>query len=529
MMIVSSSFAQQLPILNHYIYNPYLYNPSRTGQDERGLVALHFKNQWTAMPNAPFTGALCLETPIKSEKLGNMGLGGMLYVDKMHLTTNIGGMGTYAYHIPFEKNKGYTHGLSAGISMGFLHQRINYPGAIVEDPNDTQLLPSESSGTSFDFSAGIDYEWKDLHVGVSMLQGLNTGLRLIDLGQDDIKYVNTRQWIIMTSYRHTFEPSSSKLTWYLEPVFMGRIIENVPFQAEGNIIVGLDKMGWLGIGYRSSNNLTATSAIEATLGVEIHEHFLFAYTFGIGVDANLNLNMGTQHEFMLAYSFGENKKIVKMQSDMIDLDEKHNQISDKVEDEAQKTKSKMDAMDEAIDEQKSNIEKTNDALNQQSNKIQQQNDQLKAHADHLDRQNEKLDEHSEEIEKLKNMMAVQPLKFKKIGEVFFDNASYALSESSKANMDAVYQALQEADKNGNKIKVYIKGNASAKGDAQKNMELSMKRATAVRQYLIGKGISGRDITIVPMGEEDPMEGTSDTETDDSRDRRVDVIFTQKKK
>ena len=143
----------------------------------------------------------------------------------------------------------------------------------------------KGAGTSFDFSAGLDYQFRGLHVGVSMIQGLNTGLKLLDQGQNDIKYINTRQWLVAASYKHLFGPLEKKHRFYLQPVFMGRIIENIPFQAEANILVGLDKMGWLGIGYRSSNNTTATSSLDATLGIEIKDNLVFAYTFGIGVDA----------------------------------------------------------------------------------------------------------------------------------------------------------------------------------------------------------------------------------------------------
>ena len=29
----SQAAAQQIPVMNHYIYNPYLYNPARAGQE----------------------------------------------------------------------------------------------------------------------------------------------------------------------------------------------------------------------------------------------------------------------------------------------------------------------------------------------------------------------------------------------------------------------------------------------------------------------------------------------------------------
>ncbi len=513
--------AQQLPLMNHYIYNPYIYNPARTGQGDRGMAALHFKKQWTSMPNSPFTGAISLESPVKTEKLGNMGLGGMLYVDQTHIISNVGGMATYAYHIPFVKNKGYKHGLSAGISLGFVHQRINYPDAIVENPDDNQLLPSEGNGTSFDFSGGLDYQWRNLHVGVSMLQGLNTGLKLLDAGQNDIKYINTRQWILGASYKHLFGPEEKKHRIYLQPVFMGRIVENIPFQAEANVLFGIDKMGWLGVGYRSSNHATATSSIDITLGVEIQEHFIFVYTFGIGVDANLNANMGTQHEFMLAYKFGENKKIKQMQQNMQALNEKNEEMQLFMEEESAKNKEKVDSLTMIIKENHDKIEKTTEIIKEQGDAIDKNTEDIKRHdAD--------IKKNQEEIDKLRKMIENQPLRFKKVGEVFFDNGSVKLNDASNANLDAVKSTLDAAKASGSEIKVYIKGNASTNGDAKKNMELSIRRATAVRQYLVNKGFNGADVTIIPMGEEDPTHGADASSSGDSKDRRVDIIFTEKK-
>jgi len=514
--------AQQLPLLNHYIYNPYLYNPARTGQNDFGTASLHFKKQWTAMPNSPFSGAISVESPIKTKKLGNMGLGGMLYVDQMHITTNVGGMASYAYHIPFEKGKGYKHGLSAGLSLGFVHQRFNYPDAVVENPDDNQLLPSESSGTSFDFSAGLDYQWRGLHVGVSMLQGLNTGLRLLDGREEDIKYVNTRQWLVSASYKHLFGPEEKKHKFYLMPVFMGRIIENVPFQAEGNIIVGLDGMGWLGIGYRSSNNTTATSSFDITLGVEIKKQFVFAYTFGIGVDGNLNANMGTQHEFMLAYRFGENAKIKEMEVNLQALNKKNEELELFVEEESEKNQTRIDSLQTIINENNEFIKETTTIVKKQGEAIKHNSEAIKKHDSDIKK-------NQEDIEELRKMIANQPLKYKKIGEVFFDNGSVKLNDASNANLDAVKQALDAAKARGSEIKVYVKGNASTNGDAKKNMELSMRRAAAVRQYLVSKGLNGDDVTIIPMGEEDPTDGAKANSGGDSKDRRVDIIFTEKKK
>lgn len=509
--------AQQLPLLNHYIYNPYLYNPARTGQRDFGMASMHFKKQWTAMPNSPFSGAVTVESPIKINQfgdLGNMGLGGMLYVDQVHITTNVGGMATYAYHIPFGDPRKIKHGLSAGLSLGFIHQRFNYPDAIVENPNDNQLLPSESSGTSFDFSAGLDYQWKNLHVGVSMLQGLNIGLRLLDGRQSDIKYINTRQWLVGASYRFFFGEEAKKHRVYVEPIALVRIIEDVPTQVEINAIAGLDGIGWLGVGWRSSNNLTATSSLDISIGVEVQKRINFVYTFGIGVDPNLNTSMGTQHEFMLAYKFGENKKIKQLQTNVRDLQQKNEQLQSYIDDEIAENKERVDSLQTIIIENNKTIENTKRMVENQ----QQQ----------LDENSKNINSNKEEIDELRKLIENQPLKYKKIGEIFFDNGSVKLNDAANSNLDAVKQALDEAKNRGSEIKVYIKGNASTNGDAKRNMELSMRRATAVRQYLVNKGLDGSKVVLIPMGEEDPTDGNRGSASGDSKDRRVDIIFTEKK-
>jgi len=509
--------AQQLPVMNHYQYNPYLYNPARTGQKDFGSVALHFKKQWTSMPNSPFTGALSVESPIKTKKLGNMGLGGMLYVDQMHVLTKIGGLASYAYHIPFEKGKGYKHGLSAGLSLGFIHQRINFPDAKVENPNDMALLPAETNGTSFDFSGGLDYQWRGLHVGVAMLQGLNSSLQLFNVGQQDVKYVNTRHWLFSASYKHLFGPQEKKHRIYIEPAFLGRYIHNVPFIPEGNVVVGVDGIAWLGVGARFSNYVTATS-VNITAGVEIKKQFIFAYSVELAVNGPLINNMGTQHEFMLAYRFGDNPRLKKVEMEL-DSTKIQNQI---LREKLKETNTQIEKVNESVENNTKTIEKNTETINKNK-------DNIDKNSSKIDDNQSKIDDNKKEIDELRKLIEDQPLKYKKVGEVFFDNGSTKLSNESNANLDAVYNALKQAEGQNKEIKVYVKGNASTNGNAKRNMELSMRRATAVRQYLVSKGMDGEKVMIIPMGESDPVDGADADPKGDSKDRRVDIIFTEKKK
>lgn len=507
-----SARAQQFPLLNHYTYNPYLYNPARAGQNDYGTAAIHFKKQWTSLPASPFSGIIAMESPLKTPKLGNMGLGGMLYVDQAHLSTNIGGLGSYAYHIPFGDGSQFKHGLSAGLSIGFVHQRFNYPDAIVDNPDDNRLIPAEGVGTTFDFSAGLDYQWRTLHIGISMLQGLNIGLNPALTNTQNIQYVNTRQWLGMASYQHFFGKEGEKpRRIYLKPIVLARIIEDVPVQLEGNLLVGLEGIGWLGVGYRSSNNAISTSSIDITIGVEIKQNFVFAYTFSPNFGAAIQNSMGMQHEMSLMYRFGKNKEVEHLKKTVTLLQEENKTLNSTLAE----TRTHTDSITRMIGSTQERLNKQEGQLNEQKQTIQQQQAQI--------------DQNKAEIDALRKAIENRPLEFKKVGEVFFDLGKETLSESSKANLDAVEQALRQAKNNGNGIQVYVKGNASTDGDPQKNMALSMKRAAAVRQYLIAKGLDGNNITIVPMGETDPVKGDASSSKGNAADRRVDIIFTEQKR
>lgn len=513
--------AQQLPIMNHYIYNPYLFNPARTGQNEYGSVNVNFKKQWVALPYSPLTAVLSLESPLRNTKIGNMGLGGMVYSDQMHIVNKVGGLASYAYHIPFEKNKDYKHQLSAGLSLGVIHQRFDYNSATVGNEADVQFLAENATGTSFDFSAGIDYQWRDLHVGFSMLQGLNNGLKFITPGVDDIRFVNTRHFMMMASYRHRFNPETKKHPFFLEPVFMGRMLKAVPFQAEANLLFGMEGIAWLGLGYRSSNIETATAAMNVTVGGEVLRKFVFAYSFEIGVDGQLNASMGTQHEFMLSYRFGVeggSKKIKQMEEQIRQLEMKDSLLEKRL----QVTESTVSRQQAVLDSLRNELATQSGNQAQLKQQIAEQEQKLKTMQEAQAKQNQRLDNHDKDIDELRKAIQQNPLQYKKIGEVFFDSGSSTLDKTAGANLDAVKSYL--ASKPDSKI--YLYGHASTDGNAKANQELSVKRAAAVRQQLVSMGIDASRIEMLPFGAEMPASG--DASKSGSVDRRVDIIVTEGK-
>jgi type IX secretion system PorP/SprF family membrane protein len=511
--------AQQLPVISQYLYNPYLYNPARTGDNGMGSINLNFKRQWTAMPYAPVTGMLSMETPINNN---DMGIGAMLYSDRTHIISRIGGMGTYAYHIPFSKD--YVHRLSAGISLGFIHQSFDFEAATVENPNDAQILASNARGTSFDFSMGLNYRWKELNVGLSMLQGLNNQIRFLSAFGQEVKYINTRHFMSNVSYDFNF---GTQKEWLVRPVVMTRIIPGLPVQAEVSVVGNWKKLLWASLGYRSSNWQTATSALTSSLGVELKNRIFIAYNFEITPSASLLSALGTQHEFMMAYRFGKDdkkeKELLTMREEIEKLKENDRILSERID----KTNTILDTLasntkrieedNKKMNDKLNEVEKAANSGNQASEelkkKMQEQEDLIKA-------QQNAIDKNTKDIEELREAIKSQPMKYKKMGEIGFGIGSSELSAVEKSKLDALRPSLS-ANPNAT---IYLYGNASTDGDQNRNMELSSKRCIAVRKYLIEKGVPQDKLIVLPMGHENTKSGTTAV---NPSDRRVDIMLSEK--
>lgn len=483
--------AQQLPNMGHYIYNPYLLNPARTGAvEDEGSLFIHFKRQWTNMPYSPTTGLLTVELPVQGT---NMGVGGMLYSDRAHLLTRTGGMGSYAYHIPFEKAN--RHGLSVGVSAGAINQRFDFALANIENPLDPQVVEESAFGTSFDFTMGLLYRWRDLELGLSALQAFNSQTRFLGEEADELRFVNTRHFIASARYDFHFGQGDKLL---FRPVLMTRMVEGMSPQVELNTQLAWRKTFWLALGYRSSNNRSSISAVLASFGIRIKERIFFGYSAESGLNAQFNGNFGLQHEFSLGYTFGKNEKLTALEKEMNRMQKRESSLLEEV------ARNRVDI----------------DSIQKGQGKARREQERL------LDRQErvirsleDELEMTREEMRKLRTDIDDQPLKYKKLGMVQFSVGSSTLSANAKAKLDALSAIFQQS-KNAT---LYLYGNGSAEGSAELNLRLSTDRCTSVKKYLVGKGIDAERVLVVPMGKGNPIAGKEGV---NSADRRVDLMISQ---
>ena len=63
------------------------------------------------------------------------------------------------------------------------------------------------------------------------------------------------------------------------------------------------------------------------------------------------------------------------------------------------------------------------------------------------------------------------------------------------------------------VRVRIEGNTDARGTREYNFALGARRASAVRDYLVQRGIDGSRIETVSYGKEHPLDPTSGDKAD----------------
>lgn len=121
----------------------------------------------------------------------------------------------------------------------------------------------------------------------------------------------------------------------------------------------------------------------------------------------------------------------------------------------------------------------------------------------LFRRSPKMELSKKNLSDLKVMMLVLDQKADEevvaFGDTHFDYNKSTLTDEAKSLLDKEVQVLKENPK----MKVRMAGYTSAKGTEKNNQKLSERRANAVRDYLIEKGIAKERITTIGYGRTKP--------------------------
>jgi len=107
-------------------------------------------------------------------------------------------------------------------------------------------------------------------------------------------------------------------------------------------------------------------------------------------------------------------------------------------------------------------------------------------------------------------------------DVLFDVNSAVLSASSRTSVDETARVFVDYPKTA----IIAQGHTDSTGTEAHNQTLSERRATAVANHLIGRGIAAARITAVGYGEGSPV-ASNDDAAGRAANRRVDLLLKAK--
>ena len=116
----------------------------------------------------------------------------------------------------------------------------------------------------------------------------------------------------------------------------------------------------------------------------------------------------------------------------------------------------------------------------------------------------------------------EPMHLPELAVVSFETSRASLDETSIAALRSVMKTLQARPG----LTVTLTGHADVRGKDSINYRIGIRRARAVRRYLVGKGIPPSRITVTSEGEAKPRALGNDADAH-RRNRRVEVAFSAK--
>jgi outer membrane protein OmpA-like peptidoglycan-associated protein len=116
------------------------------------------------------------------------------------------------------------------------------------------------------------------------------------------------------------------------------------------------------------------------------------------------------------------------------------------------------------------------------------------------------------------------LRMYELNKLYFEPGKFEISGLKEGSIQELNRVLDSLKANP-KMKIEIAGHTDNVGEDQANLQLSQKRADAIRDYLILKGINGERILAKGYGEIEPV-ATNDTPEGRARNRRTEIRIIQ---
>jgi type IX secretion system PorP/SprF family membrane protein len=301
LLLAASGFAQQEPLISHYMFNHLLVNPAYAGSKDYAMASALFRKQWVNLEGAPTTILGSLHGPVfKSRKVG---LGISVSNDKIGVTNTTDVFGDFAYHIPMSENLKLGLGVSAGVS----HTNADVSSLrLTEVGSVDKVFQGTRTKTTPNFGAGAFLHSRKFYLGVSVPRILSyDSTRAVTVsGSDGPAFV-----------RHLWATSGVAIEvsedLVIRPSVMLRYTKNAPLQADINTNILLKQILWIGGTFRTGDeNAGMPEAIVALIELQITKQLRLGYSYDFTMSSLGDYSDGS-HEISLGFDFGRDIDKIK--------------------------------------------------------------------------------------------------------------------------------------------------------------------------------------------------------------------------
>lgn len=278
--------AQQEALIRHYQLNPFVINPAIAGTantwGNTQLVRVGYRSHWNAFPGAPKT----VYASYQRSMFDNVGLGVLVYTDRIANIRRIGAKAAFAYQLKFKNNM--------TLGMGIAGKMENYQLDAKEllglvDQTDDAVLEAIDGSNTFDVDFGIYLNHKQFYAGISATNLIESNIS----NEKDLDLVAQfyRQFMAVAGYRY----QTKKVM--LEPSILLRQVQGAPFDYEAHLRVGfVEDQVFFGVGYGGSKSGSFLAGFRFDKKIMIS--YSFDHYFENIHDSNFN-----SHEITLGYDF----------------------------------------------------------------------------------------------------------------------------------------------------------------------------------------------------------------------------------
>lgn len=280
------SYAQQMPMYTHYMYNTLVINPAYAGsRDALSVTGLH-RSQWVGFEGAPTTQTLTLHAPLKNQRIG---LGLAVMNDKLGPINNSTVTANFAFRMQLTRKASLSLGLSGGVNMF----QANLNKLNLDQQNDPTFNTNIENKITPDFGFGAYYARERFYAGVSVP----------NLLQNTFSKVNAANGNVLEGkeQRHYYFIAGTYLklsdNFAFKPTTLIKVTEAAPVQADITAAFVFSNRFLLGAMLRSDD------AVGALIGFDLSQklHIGYSYDWSYGLSSS-KYNQGS-HEIILRYDF----------------------------------------------------------------------------------------------------------------------------------------------------------------------------------------------------------------------------------